>query len=280
MRQVNLDGEKMNRSTLRIQKKALESKKNEKEILTQKAKIAELNRKRAVITSLLVGAILLGLLGFIYLRWRTAQRERAAQAQFSQQLIQGQETERKRIARELHDSIGHALLLIKNKFSLNQTNFDSVTSMIDNTIEEVRNLSRDLHPHQLEANGLTNALEALVEKIGDTTEIFTSSNIESINDMWQPTQEIAIYRIVQEAFNNIIKHSEASAANLTIEKESDKVKFTVQDNGKGFNYHQKFKNTKSLGLKTLQERINFLKGEFTFDSPNGKGTQLVFRVPV
>ena len=257
-----------------------ETEKKENEILTKNAEIEKLNQKRAVTSLLLIGSILLGLLGFLYMRWRNAQKERLAQVQFSQQLIQGQETERKRIARELHDSIGHALLLIKNKFNLNQTNFVSVNSMIDNTIEEIRSLSRDLHPHQLETNGLTNALEALVEKIGTTTEIFTSSNIESVNDIWQPTQEIAIYRIVQEAFNNIIKHSEASAANLTIKKNENSVQFIVQDNGKGFDYNQKLKSLNSLGLKTLQERINFLKGELFFNHADIKGTKLVFRVPL
>lgn len=188
---------------------------------------------------------------------------------FSRELLQEQEKERKRFSKELHDGIGQNLLLIKNSLTLNPK---KTTQLLDKTIEEIRAITRNLHPIQLEKFGLTKAIENLIEDLNELTPVVFSSEIENIDNFFPKEKEIYLYRIVQECFNNIIKHAGATAAKIKIKKEADRVIITIQDNGSGFNFDENNKKQKSFGLKSLQERVEFLKGNIKFDSKKNKGT--------
>ncbi len=207
------------------------------------------------------------LFGFSYIYF-TQRRKKIEQQKFTQSLIKAQEKERKRVSKELHDGVGQNLLLIKNSLQLNP---DKTLKLIDKTIEEIRYISRNLHPVQLEKFGLTKALKNIVEDINELTEIFVTEEIENIDNFFPKEKEIYLYRIVQECFNNIIKHSGATAAKITAKKEKNKVTVTIQDNGKGFNFETN-QNKKSFGLKSLQERALFLKGKINFETEKNKGT--------
>jgi len=213
----------------------------------------------------------------LYRNQRHLKNKKSLQERFSQALLLSQENERKRISKDLHDGLGQQLLLIKNKLF---TQGDKETkAMVDATIEEVRAISRDLHPFQLQEMGITKALEFTLKQVDENTALFVSSEIDNIDNLFNPEQEVNIYRIVQESLSNIIKHAKAEAGKVSVERLKNTVRIVVKDNGVGFDFNEKYQNIKSLGLKTLLERTKFLNGQMKIYSKQGTGTELEFKIP-
>jgi signal transduction histidine kinase len=200
------------------------------------------------------------------------------QERFSQELIVSQENERMRISNDLHDGIGQQLLLIKNK--LVRSNDNNVKLMVENAIDEIRTISRDLHPFQLQELGITKAIEYALVNIDENTNLFISSEIDNIDNIFSPEHEVNIYRIVQESLTNVIKHAEAEAIKVSIMKLNKLIIITIKDNGIGFDFQEKFKNLKSLGLKTLLERTKFLDGQMKVQSSINHSTLLEYQFPI
>ena len=200
------------------------------------------------------------------------------QEKFSQKLLISQEEERKRISKDLHDGLGQSLLLIKNNVI---TRGDQTTKdMVDQVIEEVRAISRDLHPFQLQEMGITRAIKHTLTQVDENTPLFISSEIENIDNLFPPEQEVNIYRIVQESLNNIIKHAEAEASRVSVVKLDKTVLISIKDNGKGFEYSDKLQESRSLGLKTLLERTKVLHGQMRVQSKKNIGTSVEFQFPI
>lgn len=226
------------------------------------------------------GSVFLGLMGFMGVRMRNIRKERNDKIQFAEALIYAQEEERKRIARDLHDGVGQSLLLLKKQLeSTHEVSLEN-KDVLSKTLDEVRTISRDLHPFKLEKFGLTSAIEEVLTRVGEVSNIFVSKSIDNIDKLFDDKTEINIYRTVQEALSNIIKHSDATAAKLDVVKLGNKVKFDIMDNGKGFDYEMAYVQSKSLGLKTMSERINSIGGNFSIKQGEAKGTVVSFIVPV
>lgn len=258
-----------------------EKEKNEHEIESQEANIALLEKDNENFKKLLIvfGISMLLLIGVIYLikDRKNLKTKQELQERFSQELLTHQEAERKRISKELHDGLGQQLLLIKNSLVLSKNT--SGKEMMDTAIDEVRSISRALHPFQLQELGLTKAIEHMIEQIDENSSLFITCEVDNIDHIFDKENEVNIYRIIQESFNNIIKHSGAEASKLRIKKEPNTVSISIRDNGKGFRFNDKYKDLKSLGLKTLKERTRFLKGIMKVDSSEKNGTVLEFNVP-
>lgn len=241
----------------------------EKNNAINQTKIAEKERditlRNAIIIVLGCLALIIGLLiAFLYMRY---QREK--QKEFSILLIQTQEEERKRISKDLHDGIGQNLLMIKSECGNN-------TSLVEITIDELRTISRNLHPVQLEKLGLKEAIESNVEQAEKASGIFFSHEIENINNLLSSDQQINLYRIIQESINNIIKHSKAKSARLTISKENNTIITTIFDDGIGFDILA-MKKKKSLGLTSMSERAKLINGSLVIMSGN-KGTRTEIKI--
>jgi len=200
------------------------------------------------------------------------------QEKFSQTLLVSQEAERKRISKDLHDGIGQQLLLIKNK--LVSSGDQGTMEMIDSTIEEVRNISHDLHPFVLQEFGITRAIEHTIRQIDENSSLFISSEIDNIDNLFSTEEEVNIYRIVQESFSNILKHAQAEASKVLIKRFSKSIIISIKDNGIGFDFTEKYQDKKSLGLKTLLERTKFLNGHMKVISKKESGTLLEFKLPL
>ena len=250
-----------------------ETEKRDAKINSQQNKIALLDVQNKIKTQWLIfGSLGLLLLFsfFITLRSRNfAKKEQLLQQQFTRDLLQEQEKERKRVSKELHDGIGQNLLLIKNSLTLNPK---KTPKLVDKTLDDIRAISRNLHPVQLEKFGITKALENVIAEINEFSTIFFSEEIDNIDNFFPKEKEIYLYRIVQECVNNIIKHSKATAAKISIKKEEKKVTITIQDNGIGFNFEKNQLKLKAFGLKSLQERVEFLKGKIKFNAQENQGT--------
>lgn len=220
------------------------------------------------------------LYGFIKWRLSKLQRERNDKIAFAEALIFAQEEERKRIARDLHDGIGQSLLLIKKQLVTTHEVTQENQQLITDTLEEIRTISRDLHPFQLEKFGLTIAINEVIQKVEQSTDLFISKEIDNIDKLLDEKGEINLYRTIQEALNNIVKHSAATAAKITIQKTTKELIVNIQDNGKGFDHELAIITSKSLGLRTMYERISAIGGKFKLIKGTPKGTIISLTIPI
>ncbi|WP_299779872.1 sensor histidine kinase [uncultured Formosa sp.] len=223
--------------------------------------------------------ILIALFSIIYL-WRSrkySQKNVELQKIFAEDLIHSVEAERKRISSELHDSIGQSLLLIKNKIFLESEN-NTDTALVDHAIDEVRNISQQLHPFQFEKLGLIKSIKNTIENFQINSKIFYSEDIEvEILDI-SKDKEIFIYRMIQECLNNVEKHSEAKACAIRIENLKEAVLFEIKDNGIGFDVTQNTELLNSLGMKTIKERAQLIGAQLSINSVKEKGTTIQIKI--
>jgi signal transduction histidine kinase/ligand-binding sensor domain-containing protein len=226
-------------------------------------------------------------------RYRVAQLKHANELQhaFSRELIASQERERKRIAAELHDSLGQHLVVIKNlalisldkgsRDQIHQPRLEEICDEAAQALSEVREISYNLRPYQLDRIGLTKAIEAVVKKAADATAIAFRADIDSIDSTLNADSEINFYRIVQECLNNIVKHSEATAANVTVRCSATRLLLTVQDNGKGFTpevMNRRDGMQGGFGLVGIAERAQLLGGKMSSRSAPGQGTTITVEI--
>jgi signal transduction histidine kinase len=244
--------------------------------LLEKDKFIALNQRNWA----MAGGVLLVIIVALIYRGILDRKEKKSKMALTHALIETQEAERKRIAKEMHDGVGQSLLMLKNQMRSHWALPESEMEIIEQTISEVRTISQNLHPYQLERLGLTKALESIVDQLDKHTTLFVSAEIDAIDGLFAPDEEINIYRTVQELFNNILKHSAATSAKLIVEKKQSEILIQVMDNGKGFEYGKSFTKIGSLGLKTLKERVEMLKGEIRYESVDPKGTKVHIKVPV
>jgi signal transduction histidine kinase len=212
----------------------------------------------------------------------------------STQLLTTQETERRRISRELHDELMQSLAALKLRlnFMAGQLKDDQAQAIveclalshhIDEMIENVRRLSRDLSPLLLEDLGLSAALQWLINNLAKNYNIKTSIDIPSIDHLFSQESRIMIYRIFQEALTNIGKHSQACNLTVSIQCQNGSATFSLEDDGKGFDLNQvvsKNNGERGLGLMTMDERVRLLGGAFDIRSQEGQGTRLSFTIPI
>jgi signal transduction histidine kinase/ligand-binding sensor domain-containing protein len=242
------------------------------------------------------GAVASSLVALVWLSWRyrigQMSRAQAAQQAFSRQLIESQERERQRIAAELHDSLGQNLLVVKNRALLGalsqqdeeaRKQFDEIGATVAQTLEEVRSISYNLRPHHLDQLGLTTTIRAMIDKIAESSGIEMRSELDDIDGVFPPADEITIYRIIQESLNNVVKHSRAGEAHIAVRSHEDDVEITIRDNGQGFAMtlsNAGLDDRGGFGLKGLAERVQMLGGTHTIDSGPGRGTTVTVRIAV
>jgi PAS domain S-box-containing protein len=208
------------------------------------------------------------------------------------QLLSAQEKERKRLAAELHDELGHALLTLKLRLeSLEEQlqpqqeslkeEVQKILGFISETIGDVRRLYLDLSPGDLEDLGLTTALNSLVDDFGGLHQkIDWAVKLDNIDGLFPLPVQTTIYRIMQEALTNIGKHADPNHVNLTVTKEDEKVFFVIKDDGKGFDRNKISLDKNSLGLLSIEERIKILGGDFEIWSQENQGVRISFTIPI
>jgi PAS domain S-box-containing protein len=212
----------------------------------------------------------------------------------SSQLMKGQEMERMRLSKELHDELGQALALLKHRIrsirsklqkgqSSLQEECEETSRYIDEIIENVRRLSRELSPSILEDLGLTSALQWLSENFDKQYSIMTSLEIDNIDDLFPKEAQTNLYRISQEALTNIAKHAEAKHVSFAVKENEESVSIIIEDEGKGFDVikvRATHSPEKGLGLDAMEERAHMLGASLHIKSQVGEGTRITLTIPI
>jgi PAS domain S-box-containing protein len=201
-------------------------------------------------------------------------------------LIQAQEAERKRLARELHDDIGQRLSLVASEVALMAsqssdtrtvaaTRLDRLRDELDSLCADIHGISHELHSYKLQHLGLKSALRDLCRRLNQSN---FRVNLD-IDDMEEPASKevsLCLYRVVQEALNNAFRHAHAMVVAVTITKLHDTFYMSIQDTGIGFDRNA---SPNGLGLISMTERLKLVKGDLKLDSILGRGTEIWVSVP-
>jgi len=202
-------------------------------------------------------------------------------------LFDGQEIERQRLSRELHDSLGQSILALKIKFERIKETTNEKRLIIISEIEdlflkimkEIRNISNNLMPAVLTEFGLLMAIKKFIREYSENTNIIVDFKNNINNESFNKKIEIYIYRIIQETFSNVLKHAQASKIKLFINKKDNFIELIIEDNGKGFLLNQET-YTKGNGISNIKERINLIGGNVNFKSEINKGTKIYCKIPI
>lgn len=237
--------------------------------------------------SLLVLAAV-GVFAAVYLsRVRQLEALNAARARFTRRLIETQENERKRIALELHDSIGQSLVVIRNRALMGLRKADNSDLVLDQmreisdssaaALREAREIAHNLHPYQITHLGLAVALNSLLDEVESSSGIAFERSISATDEELTEDVAINVYRIAQESLNNIVRHSGASAGTVNLRIDGDALSFDITDNGSGISDNG---GAAGLGLRGIRERADLIGGRISIDGTSGKGTTVTLRVPL
>ena len=274
------------------------------DITDRKSQLDDLLSKSSIVLFTLIVGLLFGIVIIFFKESKTTARQRSAEKALresgerlhflSSHLLTAQERERKRISLELHDELGQSLTVLKLQLrsiekALNteqsalKEDCEKTLQYVDQIIENVRRLSRDLSPSILEDLGLTAAIQWLIEDFGKHSTIKVDIDMPVLDNLFSDDAQIIIYRIFQEAFTNIGKHALADTVSVVVEETESSVHFMVQDDGKGFDIKQieaRYPTERSLGLLAMDERARMLDGQLLVHSRNGTGTRITFTVPI
>jgi signal transduction histidine kinase len=228
------------------------------------------------------------------LEQREVERQRAQRTlrRYAERLMEAQESERRHIARELHDEIGQALTAVKMNLQAAQRLTDEPTlssyqkdciDTIERTLHQVRSLSLDLLPSVLDDLGLEAALRWLVARQARQTGLSIQLNVDSLDGRLPPDLEIACFRVVQEALTNAVRHAQAEQVHVELRRQEGEVQLFVRDDGVGFDVQAALERAThggSLGLLGMRERVSLAGGQIDIVSTPGRGSEVRARFPV
>lgn len=251
-------------------------------------------RQKNIINILLITAILaisvLSLIGYRYFRVRKKMQEQKIreletekQLMATQSLLKGQEEERSRIAKDLHDGLGGLLSGVKLQLGAMKGNlilseqdgitFNRVLTNLEESIGEMRRVAHNMMPETLLKFGLPQALEDYCEGLSRQQQFSIQCDFRGLQERLEHSTELVLYRIVQELINNAVKHSGATTILVQIIRhDKEQLNLTVEDNGIGFDVNREYTN--SAGLRNIISRVKYLNGKMDIQSEPGKGTSV------
>jgi len=244
----------------------------------------------------MAGLIFLALGPTIYFRRVSRlKHEKALQQDFARRLIDSQERERKRIAAELHDSLGQNLLVIQNHTILAidhapendgiRERLREISAVTTQAIGDVREIALNLRPYHLDKLGLTTSINAIIRRVSESTNIIFDADIDPLDGLFSKEDESNLYRIVQEALNNIVKHAGATRVSSVVKHSGGKIRIVIGDDGRGFTISDDGSVTPAtsghgFGLLGMKERVRILNGTMEVRSTAGNGTTLAIDLPI
>ena len=222
-----------------------------------------------------------------HLQYKDVVEARRQLENLSARLVQAQETERRSVARELHDEVGQALsavlvelrnlssgLAVQSEEQLSR-HVETIKGLVENAVRTVRNMSLLLRPSMLDDLGLIPALRWQAREVSRQTCMDVTVSTDLVSDDLPDEYKTCIYRVVQEALHNCSRHSHATAVRISVQQEPEHLTLSIRDNGKGF----AVKHSKGLGLLGIEERVAHLGGKCDIHSEPGSGTALAIELP-
>jgi signal transduction histidine kinase len=206
-------------------------------------------------------------------------------------VISAQEEERKRVARELHDEVGQALTVImmdlaRTRDMLPNDATEAVKrvsrsrSVAEQTLSDLRKLINELRPEVLDQLGLVAALRSYIKTRLQTENTEVRTNFPNLRERLSPELETTLFRVIQEAITNIIRHSHATLVDIKIEVDHSTATASIEDNGIGFDADRALADITSIGLRGIRERVAIVGGELNIEAKSGYGTRLEIRLPL
>jgi two-component system NarL family sensor kinase len=258
-------------------------------------------RKRNIYLGIAAGLIITVfiVLGLVRKNYRTKQKlaqqqsdlqeekinsmEKQQQVISLQSMINGQETERTRIAKDLHDGLGGVFSTVKMHYSTLQQDtpeikenplYKKTLDLINNASDELRKVAHNMMPEVLMKVGLVEALNDFANNISSGRLLKITLQAYGMEKRLNSSTEIMLYRIVQELINNIIKHAYATEALIQINREGNRLSLVIEDNGRGFDTHEA-EEKRSMGMATVKSRVDYLNGRLSIDSRKDVGTTVM-----
>ena len=266
----------------------LKSENEEAELNLARAELEAGKRERTlyIVTGLSV-IVLLGL--FIWYRWTRIKLQLAEEQKINNAIFLSEQHERVRIARDIHDSIGQKLsvqkmLLSKVSGEVNieaHTDLKHASVLLDETVSELRSISHNLIPHELNL-GLMKALAERAEEInevGNVKVVINFSDPLPETDTMPMNHQLSIYRIIQEILSNMITHAQAATISIKVGKQAEALHFAISDDGRGFD-PRKINESSGIGWKNIIARAQLISAKLTISSEFSKGTRIELMVPV
>ncbi|WP_121666378.1 tetratricopeptide repeat-containing sensor histidine kinase [Mesonia aquimarina] len=203
-------------------------------------------------------------------------------------MIAGQEKERQRLAEDLHDNLGSSLAAIRlNIESLKEENkntntdsFSKILHLINEAYQNVRNMAHQKSSGVLASSGLIPAVKRFAKNVSTPNGLKVHVEEFGLDQKLENSLEITIFRIIQELVTNIIKHAEATEANISFTNHNSTLNIIIEDNGKGFDPKTASKNKTGIGLETIEKRIEHLGGNFDIDTHPNRGTSIIINLPI
>jgi len=245
----------------------------------------EITKRNYWMAGIFIVILLMLFIGFIYYKQtQLKQRNIAMQA-----IIKTEESERKRIAQDLHDSVSQTMTAAKMNLSViggelpfvneeQRKRFEKAISLVDDGFKEVRTISHNMMPWALHETGLAQVVKQFIKNI-ESDAIAINFISRGFDAPFDATTEVILYRVIQESVNNVMKHAAASRLDISLIRDEKNISLSIEDNGKGFDAANP-EIYKGMGLGNLRSRINFLKGKVELDSQIGKGTLVSVYIPV
>ncbi len=266
------------------------------ELLTKEKELTEIGLKQRKTEIGLLIFLIISIVGagvFVFYRRRQKQKAAmdAAVIRHSEMqlkaVIDGQEEERRRIARELHDGVGQTLSGIKLNWEIVSDtlisspkiqHLEKMSHMLDDAVSEVRTISHQMMPKELEQFGLVPTIRGILQfNFGNTGIQFNFEDTGMENRLPQNV-ELGLFRILQELIANILKHARANTVDIQLVRRSKQIMVMVEDNGKGFDF-EKLKNP-GIGLMNIESRVEAIDGVLNYETAVGKGTIVTIRIPL
>lgn len=266
----NISNQKIITKTMELNK-LYETKRKEEQIVYQKETISNGRMTIVLLFSLLMGLLLVIVIVFYRQKQKKTRLENQRAQQYTKKLLDKTEEERRRIASDLHDSVSHELLNLKHY--MGET--PSAGEKIDSIIKDIRSISRNLHPVMFEKVGLSASINQLLDRAQSINQLMVTSDIVYSSSL-SVSDELQVYRIIQEALSNIIKYAEAVAAKIIISEDLQGLTIQIKDNGKGFPVAETLSRKDAFGLHNIIERSKAIGGQAKIHSDKNGTTITIY----
>lgn len=245
-------------------------------------------KETTLYTAILIASVVIGIIILFFVRSIVLQQKRVVNLQKENMLaaISSMEKERTRIAADLHDDLGPILSVVKFQIDNVETitveekaELQKASAYIDDLSTRLREISNNLMPNVLLRKGLVSAIEEFKNRVEQANHLsihFTHANLPALSQ----EQNIHVYRIIQELVHNSLKHARASSLQIALQAKGQVLTILYKDNGIGFDYEKRLKESPGIGLRSLRNRAELIGGSLRVESIPMKGTAFLFTIPI